>query len=90
MKNNISLIYEDYLLMKEKYLYIKKELDSKNYSIPFNNPMLLSKQLTEIKLYVQDPMGNGHNVKILVTPKLEGKFSAVDKEYGFEKVNLPF
>jgi hypothetical protein len=88
MKNNISLIYEDYLLMKEEYLRIKKELDAKNYSINFNNAVLLSKELTVVKIYTVDAMGNGHNVQINIMPRKEGLSTTEYTKY--EGVNLPF
>lgn len=69
--NSIKAIYDDYILMKDMYHFITKHMDEKGYSIPFNNPILLSKELTKLNIVGVDVGGYEKKVHLDLMPKKE-------------------
>jgi hypothetical protein len=72
--NNIRIIYDDYLLMKESYNYIKGFLDKDRLAMSASTALLLSKELSEVRIKAVDPAGNGRTLAINLFPK-----SPIDK-----------
>lgn len=68
--NNIKLIYDDYLLMKESYDYIKTFLDKDKLVISSGNPVFLSKEMKEVKIKTIDPNGTNRTLSIMLKASL--------------------
>lgn len=80
MIRNIRLVYDDYLLMKETYLNLKKHLDSNNYNMSRQQPLLLAKGMNTISFSAVNQMGNGVKVNFNINPKQkESLFSMLEE-----------
>lgn len=71
MIKNISLVYKDYMLMKEQYLYIREKLNEGKYTIDKNNPVLLQKGMSSVEIIGVDPTGYSKKLKIMFVPSVE-------------------
>jgi len=62
VKKNIDLIYADYVKMRQSYLSIIGVMDSNNYFLSKESPILLSIDMAPRNVSVITPTGNGKNL----------------------------
>jgi hypothetical protein len=58
LMKNLQIIKEDYLAVKELYMVLAKELEANRQQMNFNSPLLLSRNMKDVKVPLYSSMGS--------------------------------